>query len=103
MKIAATIAKVLTALATIAGIVYIIATYGDKIVAWAKNLGNHAKSLHKKYLLNKYIFCFHYNQKPGKKQQGICETIKFYKYPYMPRMLTSPEVTVPVVPSENTT
>jgi hypothetical protein len=38
MKIAATIAKVLTALATIAGIVYIIATYGDKIVAWAKNL-----------------------------------------------------------------
>ncbi len=38
MKIAATIAKILTALAAIAGIVYIIATYGDKIVAWAKNL-----------------------------------------------------------------
>lgn len=38
MKIAATIAKVLTALATVAGIVYIVATYGDKIVAWAKSL-----------------------------------------------------------------
>lgn len=30
--------KVLTALATIVGAVYVIATYGDKIVAWAKNL-----------------------------------------------------------------
>ncbi len=38
MKIFATIAKVVAALAAVAGIVYIIATYGDKIVAWAKNL-----------------------------------------------------------------
>lgn len=38
MKIVATIAKVLTALAAIAGFIYIIATYGDKIVAWAKDL-----------------------------------------------------------------
>ena len=38
MKTAVTIAKVLTALAAIAGTVYIVATYGDKIVAWAKNL-----------------------------------------------------------------
>ena len=30
--------KILTALAAIAGTVYVIATYGDKIVAWAKNL-----------------------------------------------------------------
>lgn len=30
--------KVLTALATIAGAVYVIATYGDQIVAWAKKL-----------------------------------------------------------------
>lgn len=30
--------KVLTALAAIAGVVYMIATYGDKIVAWAKKL-----------------------------------------------------------------
>lgn len=30
--------KVLTALAAIAGAVYVIATYGDKIVAWAKKL-----------------------------------------------------------------
>lgn len=36
MKIASVIAKILTALATIAGAVYVIATYGDKIVAWAK-------------------------------------------------------------------
>lgn len=33
-----TVMKILTALAAIAGIVYIIATYGDKIVAWAKKL-----------------------------------------------------------------
>ena len=38
MKTFATIAKILAALAAIAGIVYIIATYGDKIVAWAKGL-----------------------------------------------------------------
>lgn len=30
------ILKILTALATIAGAVYIIATYGEQIVAWAK-------------------------------------------------------------------
>ena len=35
MKIAL---KILAALAAITGIVYVIATYGDKIVAWAKNL-----------------------------------------------------------------
>lgn len=30
--------KILTALAAVAGIVYILATYGDKLVAWAKKL-----------------------------------------------------------------
>ncbi len=38
MKIATTILKVVAALAAIAGIVYVIATYGDKIVAKAKKL-----------------------------------------------------------------
>ena len=38
MKIVSIVLKVLTALAAIAGVVYVIATYGDKIVAWAKNL-----------------------------------------------------------------
>lgn len=33
-----TVMKILTTLAAIAGIIYIIATYGDKIVAWAKKL-----------------------------------------------------------------
>ena len=33
-----TVLKILTALAAITGIVYVIATYGDKIVAWAKKL-----------------------------------------------------------------
>jgi len=32
--------KILTALATVAGAVYIIATYGEQIVAWAKKLMN---------------------------------------------------------------
>ena len=38
MKIAATIAKILAAVAAVAGTVYLIATYGDKIVAWAKKM-----------------------------------------------------------------
>ena len=33
-----TLLKILTALATIAGAVYIIATYGEQIVAWAKKV-----------------------------------------------------------------
>ena len=32
------IVKILTALATVAGAIYIIATYGDKIVAWAQKV-----------------------------------------------------------------
>ena len=38
MKIASIILKIVAALAAIAGIVYVVATYGDKIVAWAKGL-----------------------------------------------------------------
>ena len=33
-----TVLKVLTALAAVAGTIYVIATYGDKIVAWAKKI-----------------------------------------------------------------
>lgn len=33
-----TVLKVLTALAAIVGVAYVVATYGDKIVAWCKNL-----------------------------------------------------------------
>ena len=38
MKIVSTVLKIVAALAALAGIVYVIATYGDKIVAWAKRL-----------------------------------------------------------------
>ena len=38
MKIAATIGTILAAVAAIAGAVYLIATYGDQIVAWAKKM-----------------------------------------------------------------
>ena len=38
MKTFNLIAKIVAALAAVAGIVYIVATYGDKIVAWAKRL-----------------------------------------------------------------
>ena len=38
MKTINAIVKILAAIATIAGAVYLIATYGDKIVAWAKKL-----------------------------------------------------------------
>ena len=40
MKAMNTIVKILTALATVAGIVYIVATYGEQIVAWAKKMLN---------------------------------------------------------------
>lgn len=33
-----TVVKILAALAAVAGAIYIIATYGDKIVAWAKKM-----------------------------------------------------------------
>lgn len=36
MKVFVTILKILAVLAAIAGIVYIVAAYGDKMVAWAK-------------------------------------------------------------------
>lgn len=38
MKALNTILKILAALAAVAGAIYVIATYGDKIVAWAKKL-----------------------------------------------------------------
>ena len=40
MKIWKTIASVVVTLAAIAGVVYVIATYGERIVAWARNLLN---------------------------------------------------------------
>ena len=36
MKIAAVIAKILAALATVVGAIYLLATYGEQIVAWCK-------------------------------------------------------------------
>ena len=38
MKFVGVILKIVAALAAVAGAVYVAATYGDKIVAWAKNL-----------------------------------------------------------------
>ena len=38
MKVFNKIVKVLLALAAVAGVVYVIAAYGERIVAWAKNL-----------------------------------------------------------------
>lgn len=38
MKTVNTIVKILAALAAVAGAVYVAATYGDKIVAWAKRI-----------------------------------------------------------------
>ena len=40
MKNFALIAKILTALAALVGIAYIIATYGEQIIDWAKKLLN---------------------------------------------------------------
>lgn len=38
MKTVNAVVKILTALAAVAGAVYIVATYGEQIVAWAKKL-----------------------------------------------------------------
>ena len=38
MKTVRIIVRILAALAMIAGIVYVVATYGDKIAAWARKL-----------------------------------------------------------------
>ena len=38
MKAFAVIAKILATLATVIGAIYLLATYGDKIVEWCKNL-----------------------------------------------------------------
>ena len=43
MKLFGKIMGVITALAAIAGIVYVVATYGDKIVEWARELIERAK------------------------------------------------------------
>ena len=40
MKALNTIVKILTALAAVAGAVYIVATYGEQIVAWCKKMLN---------------------------------------------------------------
>ena len=38
MKVFGTIVKIVVALAAAAGLVYVFATYGDKIVTWAKKM-----------------------------------------------------------------
>ena len=38
MKIAKIIAKIVVALAAVAGAVYVVATYGEQIVAWCKKV-----------------------------------------------------------------
>ena len=38
MKVFSNMLKILAALAAIAGVVYVVMTYGDKIVAWVKDL-----------------------------------------------------------------
>ena len=43
MKAFGTVLKILAALAAIAGIIYVVATYGDKMVAWARKLMNRNK------------------------------------------------------------
>ena len=38
MKVFGIVVKIVLALAAVAGIVYLAATYGDRVVAWAKGL-----------------------------------------------------------------
>lgn len=43
MKVFGIVMKIVAALAVVAGIVYVVATYGDKIVAWARKLLDRCK------------------------------------------------------------
>lgn len=43
MKAFWTVMKVLAVLAAIAGVIYVIATYGDKMVAWARKVLKRSK------------------------------------------------------------
>lgn len=43
MKAFRVVLKILAALAMVAGVIYVIATYGDKISAWARKLLNQLK------------------------------------------------------------
>lgn len=43
MKVAGIIIKIVVALAAVAGIVYLAAAYGDRIVAWAKKMISRCK------------------------------------------------------------
>lgn len=38
MKTATVVLKILAAVATVAGVIFLVATYGDKVVAWFKRL-----------------------------------------------------------------
>lgn len=51
MKVFTKILAILAAVAAIAGAIYIVATYGDKIVAWAKSL------LEKFRCKDEFIYC----------------------------------------------
>ena len=46
MKIFANIMKIVAALAAVAGLVYVVATYGDKIVAWFKKILRKTKPIY---------------------------------------------------------
>ena len=46
MKTFSLIMKILSALLAVAGVIYIVATYGDKIVAWFKKLLRKAKPVY---------------------------------------------------------
>ena len=43
MKTASVIIKILIAIVAVAGLIFVIATYGDKIVSWAKKFLNKRK------------------------------------------------------------
>lgn len=46
MKIFGKVLGILTALAAVAGVIYVIAVYGDRIVAWAKSLVRRNKDIY---------------------------------------------------------
>lgn len=46
MKVFGKVMGIIAALAAVAGVIYVIATYGDRIVAWAKSLVRRNKDLY---------------------------------------------------------
>jgi len=65
MKVFTKVLAILAAIAAVAGAVFIIATYGDKIVAWAKSL------LEKIRRKDEFIYCEDEEEEAAEEEESV--------------------------------